>query len=161
MVAPPSEKIAVVLISVLPSLDFSWNVSSRVCLVSWAMRSIAQSRVLSSQWSELGARYLTVFQRRSFTASWKLAAPLGHRLPSLTGESGLPSMLTISPLTVWAIMPQPTAQYGQIVGTARAFWMRSVRAWATVGARLSPNRSEERRVGKGRSCGWCRRAIED
>src|SRR5712692_1724535 len=48
-------------------------------------------------------------------------------------------MLTISPLTVWAIMPQPTAQYGQIVGTARAFWMRSVRAWATDGARLRPS----------------------
>jgi hypothetical protein len=29
-------------------------------------------------------------------------------------------------------MPQPTAQYGQIVGTARAFWMRRVWAQETL-----------------------------
>src|ERR1043165_4997025 len=55
------------------------------------------------------------------------------------GESGLPSMLTIWLLMVWAIMPQPTAQYGQTVGTDLAFWMRSTRACATEGARLTPS----------------------
>src|SRR5260221_14242997 len=48
-------------------------------------------------------------------------------------------MLTICPLIVCAIMPQPTAQYGQMVGTDRAFWMRSVRACVTDGARLTPS----------------------
>src|SRR5262245_32517114 len=48
-------------------------------------------------------------------------------------------MLTTCLLIVWAIMPQPTAQYGQTVGTDCAFWMRSARAWATDGARLTPS----------------------
>src|SRR4051794_24203463 len=44
--------------------------------------------------------------------SWRLAEPLGHSVPWLMGERGLPSMSTSSPPRVYTSCPQPTAQYG-------------------------------------------------
>src|SRR3954471_20528011 len=45
--------------------------------------------------------------------SWRDAEPLGHSVPWLIGERGLPSMSTSSPSRVYTSWPQPTAQYGQ------------------------------------------------
>src|SRR2546427_748694 len=83
-------------------------------------------------------RWSTLVGRLGFTWSWKIAAPLGHRLPSLWGLRGSPSMLTIFPSTACTTVAHPTAQYGQTLGTAFACSIRSACAWASVGARLAP-----------------------
>src|SRR5260370_19265843 len=48
-------------------------------------------------------------------------------------------MLTIFPFTVCTRVAQPTEQYGQTLGVAWAFSIRSAWAWARVGARLAPS----------------------
>ena len=47
-----------------------------------------------------------------------MAEPLGQRVPRLMGLSGLPSMLMILPSRTLTSWPQPTAQYGQTLGTS-------------------------------------------
>src|SRR5712692_6762582 len=68
-----------------------------------------------------------------------IAAPLGHRVPSLWGLRGSPSMLTIFPSTVCTSVAHPTEQYGQTLGVALACLIRSSCARARVGARLTPS----------------------
>ena len=74
------------------------------------MRSIAHSYGTSVHSLANGARYFTVVQRFGLTCSWNVAAPLGHSVPPLIGESGLPSMSRISLPLLYTIVPQPTAQ---------------------------------------------------
>src|SRR5262249_55383624 len=116
---PPSEAMAGVLLTSLrtglPSAplpsQYSWKVASRVFLTRWAIWSMAQSSVLVLSHSVApGARYQTFVTRLGLTASWKVAAPLGKRVPRLMGLSGLPSMLMIWLLRTLTIWPQPTAQ---------------------------------------------------
>ena len=59
--------------------------------------------------------------------------PLGHRVPSLRGLYGSPSESITLPLATVAIMPQPTAQNVQMVGTLLAF-----KTGTCVGACLTP-----------------------
>src|SRR5512138_2303036 len=145
MVAPPSEARAWVFITFfltvppLPSgtSSNSLKLASRVLFVSWAMRSMAQSSGLSSQWSEPGARYFTLVQRWSLTVIWIEATPLGHSVPWLMGESGSPSRLTSCPeSSLMRIIPHPTEQSGQrlevsrpvLIGTASAAPLASFRS---------------------------------
>src|SRR4051794_33078109 len=102
---------------------------------------MAQSRVLVLSHSVApGARYQTRFKRSGFTASWNVAAPLGQRVPSLIGLSGLPSMLMMRLSRTATSWPQPTAQYGYTLGTSLAPAMRAARtcAWAARRSRPSP-----------------------
>src|SRR3989442_12953950 len=48
-------------------------------------------------------------------------------------------MLTIWPPTVWISVPQPTAQYGQTLGTVLASLIRISCAPATAGPRAAPS----------------------
>src|SRR5262249_62413311 len=92
-------------------VQVAWNDASRVSLVRRAIRSMAQSSVLVLSHSVApGARYQTRVMRFGLTASWNVAAPLGQRVPSLMGLSGLPSMLMIRSSRTLTIWPQPTAQ---------------------------------------------------
>src|SRR4051812_34018549 len=150
IVAPPSEAMARVWFtrrSASPSsnliLVVSTNVASRVCLVSWAIRSMAQPRVLVlSQSVAPGARYHTFVTRFGLTTSWNVAAPLGQSVPRLIGLSGLPSMLTILLSRTATSSPQPTAQYGQTLGTSRMLRKRDWRAsaWAVRKSKPRPSR---------------------
>ena len=85
------------------------------------MRVIAWSRVIGSpsQSDAPALRCFTTVVRSGLTASWKVAAPCGQRMPVLIGLSGLPSMLMmfVRPFSVFALtrVPQPTAQYGQML----------------------------------------------
>src|SRR3954468_19981125 len=96
-----------------------WPPSS-VCQPFWrasrtrsAIISIAVSRSRSSQSVAYGRRYLTVVTRLGLVTSCLLALPLGHSRPRLIGESGSPSIWTISSSLTNTRCPQPTAQYGQ------------------------------------------------
>src|SRR4051812_24489091 len=150
IVAPPSEAMARVWLtrrSASPSSNLifvvSTNVASRVSLVSWAIRSMAQSRVLVlSQSVAPGARYHTFVTRFGLTTSWNVAAPLGYSVPRLIGLSGLPSMLTILLSRTETSCPQPTAQYGQTLGYSRVLWKRDRRlsAWAAPRSNPRPSR---------------------
>src|SRR5512133_1764831 len=113
MVAPPREAIASTWLTVFswsPTLVFSMKLASRVSLYFCAILFIASSSEMSSQWSELGARYLALVQRLGLLPNWKVAAPLGHSVPWLIGLSALPWISMILPSATVIICPQPTAQ---------------------------------------------------
>src|SRR5436309_476280 len=84
----------------------------------WSVRVLALSHSRAQ-----GARYQTCVTRSGLTASWNVAAPLGQSVPSLIGLSGLPSMLTMRPSRTLTSVPQPTAQYGQTLGTSLTLWI--------------------------------------
>ena len=70
------------------------HVSRRVRTTRSATISIAVARSIRSQSSAYGRRYSTSYRRPSPVVSCRLAAPLGHSRPRLTGESRSPSMWT-------------------------------------------------------------------
>src|SRR5579872_781391 len=109
------------------------------------MRSKAQSSGFSSQRSAYGARYFTVVQRAALSVNPNDAEPFGQRWPPEMGLSGFPSTSSNVPSSLtYASVPQPTAQYGQTLGTAFAFAMRPrncfVRSDATFGKRPTRRR---------------------
>src|SRR5918996_1569524 len=145
-VAPPSEKIAGVMFTSLLLGSRSMNVSSRVFFTSSATRARARSRSHTSQSVAPGARCNTLTGRFGFTCSWKVAAPLGHSVPSLCGLRGSPSMFTMRPSMVCTRVAQPTEQYGQTLGVVWASLIRSSCARTSVGARLAPGQPPEGRA---------------
>src|SRR3954471_6643301 len=94
---------------------------------------------IGSQPAPPGLRYSALVLRSGLTVSWKLAAPLGQSVPRLIGLSGLPSMLMILPSFTLTSVAQPTAQYGQMLGTSLAPAILRVRACAAIGFRLMPS----------------------
>ncbi len=84
-VQPPITPTASSALMVRPAASRSISRSSRDCLNSRAMRSMAQSHALSSQRSLPGARYRTLVSRRSFTTLCFRVTPLGHSVPRLIG----------------------------------------------------------------------------
>src|SRR5690606_33191700 len=75
------------------------------------------SRAISSHSVAYGRRCSTFVSRLGLIVYWNVLAPLGQSVPSLIGLSGLPSMSTTRPSCTWTSIPQPTAQYGQTLGT--------------------------------------------
>src|SRR5436309_2149094 len=99
--------MAVSALIVRPLWSFATNLASRVCLIRWAMRSIAHSQDFSSQRSDPGARYRSVVMRRSLTISSLRVAPFEHSVPRFTGLSGSPSTCTtVDPVTLRALSPR-------------------------------------------------------
>ncbi len=104
--------------------------------------SMAVSRSRSSHFVPNGRRYFTWYWREPPVVSCRLAEPLGHSRPRLTGESGSPSIwMTLASLT-YTFCPHPTAQYGQTdLTTASAVLVRATRGWSLWAAAPRPRRS--------------------
>ena len=117
---PPRLAMASVRLTTTPS--FSWmKVSSRVFFTCLAISSIASSQEMSSQSDLPGRRTLGLYTRSGFSSispvsgftmlcSWNMAAPFGHRPPSLIGLSGSPSILISFPSRTEQITLQPPEQ---------------------------------------------------
>src|SRR5215831_4938106 len=109
-----------------------------------AIMSMARSRESSSHSVPHGRRYLIVYSRAGPVVSCMLAAPLGHNLPRLIGESGSPSIWVTRSSCTYTFWPHPTAQYGHTdLTTCSAV---AVRGWsrldvALLAADLRPSRS--------------------
>src|SRR2546421_11152468 len=99
----------------LPLTSWVTNVRSRDALMFWASLSSVKSQETCFHSVDPGARYIGLSTRRREIASCNELAPLGHRVPSLTGLSGSPSICSSSTLPlsfflVYASSEQPTAQ---------------------------------------------------
>ena len=86
------------------------QVRRRVSTTRSATMSMAVSRSRGSQSVPYGRRYSTWWRRAEPVVSWRVADPLGHSRPRLTGESGSPSIWTTRSSLTYTCWPQPTAQ---------------------------------------------------
>src|SRR5690349_20579148 len=142
--APPANAMPSHRFTVFPLASWATNVRSRESLMFFASRSRVKSQETFSQVDDPALRYIGLGTRRREMASCSELAPLGHKVPSLTGLSGSPSICsssTFPPLSflVYASSEQPTAQYGQIERETVAPSMRSCRFTPAALVRSKPS----------------------
>src|SRR6266508_1891567 len=138
MVAPPRNAKPVWRLTVNPCSSVSVKWSSRASFTHRVSFFSASSHEIRAHSAAPGARYIGCSGRRRLTASCSVDAPLGQSVPPLIGLSGSPSMWTRTgtvfnalPPIVYAIIEQPTSQYGHTVRVSLAF---SILSWRTSSA---------------------------